>query len=277
MNGATYLVRAWIPDRPGALGQVASRIGAVRGDVVAIEILERGGGRAVDEIVVELPDANLLDMLIREINEVDGVDVENVRLLVGGHVDPGLDALDAAAQLVGAASADELFEALVDHLHRGLSGGWVAVVALEGTELRSGRGDIPAAAWLAAFLEGSRHAARLAAATGPRDIAWAPLAAAKVALIVGRDGTEMSTKQRHQVAALARIADAWLGALASLSECSARLAHPSAQPSRRPLLEQVPSLPGQVLGPVLPMPGNARGLDATSGTVDQRGGGPGRG
>ena len=53
MNGATYLVRAWIPDRPGALGQVASRIGAVRGDVVAIEILERGGGRAVDEIVDE--------------------------------------------------------------------------------------------------------------------------------------------------------------------------------------------------------------------------------
>ena len=132
MNGATYLVRAWIPDRPGALGQVASRIGGVRSDVVAIEILERGGGRAVDEIVVELPDASRLDMLIREINEVDGVDVEDVRLLVGGHVDPGLDALDAAAQLV-------------------------------------------------------------AAATGPRDIAWAPLAAAKVALIVGRDGTEVTT------------------------------------------------------------------------------------
>ena len=195
---------------------MASRIGAVRGDVVAIEILERGGGRAVDEIVVELPDASRLDMLIREINEVDGVDVEDVRLLVGGHVDPGLDALDDAAQLV-------------------------------------------------------------AAATGPRDIAWAPLAAAKVALIVGRDGTEVSTKQRHQVAALARIADAWLGALATLSECSARLAHPSAQPSRHPLLEQVPSLPVPVPGPVLPMPGNARGPDATSGTVDRRGGGPGRG
>ena len=29
-----FVVRVWLPDRPGALGQVASRIGAVRGDVV---------------------------------------------------------------------------------------------------------------------------------------------------------------------------------------------------------------------------------------------------
>ncbi|MEY4175069.1 MAG: hypothetical protein RI900_2234, partial [Actinomycetota bacterium] len=42
----TFVVRVWLPDRPGALGQVASRVGAVRGDVVGIEILERGGGSA---------------------------------------------------------------------------------------------------------------------------------------------------------------------------------------------------------------------------------------
>ena len=40
----TYVVRMWLPDRPGALGQVASRIGAVRGEIVGIDILERGGG-----------------------------------------------------------------------------------------------------------------------------------------------------------------------------------------------------------------------------------------
>ena len=47
---ATYVVRLWLPDRPGALGQVASRIGAVHGDVVGIEILERGGGSAIDDL-----------------------------------------------------------------------------------------------------------------------------------------------------------------------------------------------------------------------------------
>ena len=55
----TYVVRMWLPDRPGALGQVASRIGAVRGEIVGIEILERGGGRAIDELVVDLPEPGL--------------------------------------------------------------------------------------------------------------------------------------------------------------------------------------------------------------------------
>jgi len=33
------LVRVWLPDRPGALGLVASRIGAVDGDIVGIDVL----------------------------------------------------------------------------------------------------------------------------------------------------------------------------------------------------------------------------------------------
>jgi hypothetical protein len=44
----TYVVRLWLPDRPGALGLVATRIGAVRGDVLSIEIIERDGGQAID-------------------------------------------------------------------------------------------------------------------------------------------------------------------------------------------------------------------------------------
>ncbi len=88
----TYVARIWIDDRPGALGQVASRIGGLQGDVVGIEILERGGGRAVDELVIELPDPTSVDRLIREINEVDGAAVEEIRLLEGP-ADAGLDAL----------------------------------------------------------------------------------------------------------------------------------------------------------------------------------------
>ena len=40
-----YLIRVHFPDRPGALGAVASRIGSVGGDVVSIDILERAKGR----------------------------------------------------------------------------------------------------------------------------------------------------------------------------------------------------------------------------------------
>jgi len=74
-----YVVRIRLPDRPGALGQVASRIGAVGGDIVAIDILERAGGRAIDEFVVELDGDHLVELLRAEIHEVDGVEVEGVR------------------------------------------------------------------------------------------------------------------------------------------------------------------------------------------------------
>lgn len=74
-----YVVRIRLPDRPGALGQVASRIGAVGGDIVAIDILDRSEGRAVDEFVVELAGEHLVDLLSSEIHEVDGALVEDVR------------------------------------------------------------------------------------------------------------------------------------------------------------------------------------------------------
>ena len=59
---AGYVVRIALPDRPGALGLVASRIGAVGGDIVAINILERDEGHAVDEFVVEIGGQHLVEL-----------------------------------------------------------------------------------------------------------------------------------------------------------------------------------------------------------------------
>ena len=87
------MVRVWMPDRPGALGQVASRIGAVRGDVLAIEILEHGAGRAIDELSVRLPDASVLDLLAAEVSAVEGVDVESIRAVDEDRADPSLAAV----------------------------------------------------------------------------------------------------------------------------------------------------------------------------------------
>src|SRR5438876_4709144 len=103
-----FVMRVWLPDRPGALGAVASRIGAVRGDVVGIDILERGAGRAIDELIVELPDESLLPLLLAEISAVDGVDVEDVRPAANLLRDPHLAALETAAMLVGAETVSEL-------------------------------------------------------------------------------------------------------------------------------------------------------------------------
>jgi len=78
---ARFLLQIRLPDRPGGLGAVASRIGAVGGDIVAVDILTRGGEHAVDEFVIELAGDHLVSLLLSEIHEVDGVDVVEVRPL----------------------------------------------------------------------------------------------------------------------------------------------------------------------------------------------------
>ena len=108
---------------------MASRIGAVRGDLVGIEILERGAGRAIDELMVELPDEALVPLLITEIAQVDGVDVEDVRPATASLIDARLDALETAAVLVGQESVNSLLDALALHATHDFQGDWAAIVA----------------------------------------------------------------------------------------------------------------------------------------------------
>jgi hypothetical protein len=202
----TYIVRIWVPDRPGALGAVASRIGAVRGDVVGIEILERGAGRAVDELVVQLPDSSLVALLINEITEVDGVDVEDVRP-APDLPDARLDALDSAAVLVGAASMGELLPGLVACAHRVFESDWAAAVHVDDRTLVAAEGSPPPPAWLAAFVAGSRSSARVAAGDcGPDDAAWSVLDGTSLAVVLGRRGRPFRARERRQLASLTRIA-----------------------------------------------------------------------
>ena len=216
----TFVVRLWLPDRPGALGAVASRIGAVRGDVVGIDILERGAGRVIDELVVELPDAHLVSTLVAEIGEVDGVDVEDVRPSTEHVLDARLDALETAEVLVSATSVDAVCESLVAHAARDFEAQWCVLTGFDAAEPSVSIGAPPAGPWLRAFVAGSRYSVdRLpvdddaepsdpqSGEQGPDDVAWAPLPAAERALVLGRRGRPLRTRERHQLAALARIAD----------------------------------------------------------------------
>lgn len=223
----TYVVRVWLPDRPGALGAVASRIGAVRGDVVGIDILETGEGVAVDELVVRLPQGSLVDLLVDEVQEVDGVVVEDVRVVGEAGRDPRLDALETAAILCGADTMDELLQALVVHGSRTLGAEWTAVVDLCGGDVRVTAGPAPTEAWLAAFVAGAR-AGGDDQPTGAEDVAWAPLPGVDLALVAGRRDTPFRAKERRQVAALARVA----GTRArEVGRTRSRRAHPSTTPS----------------------------------------------
>jgi hypothetical protein len=221
----TYVVRVWLPDRPGALGAVASRIGAVRGDVVGIEILERGGGRAVDDLVVQLPDEGLVELLVTEMTQVDGVDVEDVRPLADALHDPRLDALESAAQLVAATNGVEILEALCERATATIGAHWAVVVDLQDATAKVEVGAPPSAAWLAAFVAGSRSSARVAAMeAGPDDVLWAPLPAANLALVMGRGGHAFRARERRSAAALARIVDT---RFREITTHATRMNHPS--------------------------------------------------
>ncbi|MDQ2728405.1 MAG: hypothetical protein M3Y91_11205 [Actinomycetota bacterium] len=205
----SFVVRVWVPDRPGALGAVASRIGAVRGDLVGIDILERGAGRAIDELIVDLPEEALVPLLISEIGEVDGVDVEDVRPASAAFVDPRLDALESAAFLVERVNVADLLDALARRSTRDLQADWAAVLDPAGTAPTVTVGDAPPAPWLQAFVAGSRAAVPTGDDGGPDDVAWAQMSSTEgdAVIVLGRRGRPFRARERRQLAALARIVD----------------------------------------------------------------------
>jgi hypothetical protein len=220
----TYILRVWMPDRPGALGALASRIGAVGGDVTGIDILERGAGRAIDELVVELPDDALVELLVTEIHQVDGVDIESLRPAAEALHDPRVDALETAALLVGAPTPSAAIEELCVHGVRTVGAHWGVVLDMANGSIISEVGDCPSAAWIAAFVAGSQSSAHVSDGdAGPSDVVWAPLPAAGRALVMGRNGESFRARERRQAAALARIVDTRFRELTA----AARQQHPS--------------------------------------------------
>jgi hypothetical protein len=71
-------IRIRVPDRPGSLGRVARILGAAGADVVQMNVLERDGGRALDDFTVAWPARASIDRLIAGLGCIPGVDVEGV-------------------------------------------------------------------------------------------------------------------------------------------------------------------------------------------------------
>ena len=202
----TVVVRVWLPDRPGALGQVASRIGAVRGDVLGIEILEQGADRVVDELTIALPSAELVPLLTREVDAVDGVSVEDVRTVDLDRVDPNLAALAAGAAMAEAAPEERL-DVLCAAVQRLVEADWTVV--LHGQDVIAQVGESPQVGWLMAFLAGSEHLNEVDEAL-PGDLVWGHLLTSGLTVAAGRADRVIHERERVRVSLLARLADALL-------------------------------------------------------------------
>jgi ACT domain-containing protein len=199
------VVRVWLPDRPGALGLVASRIGAIGADIVGVDVLERSEHVAVDEFAVTLESEDLVKLLVREIEEVDGASVEQWER-VERFPDP-LDALETIEHVSAAGDVDDLVSRLTARVRAEFNADWAAVLR-ESVLVATAGDQVPGPSVLHAVASGVSASPAVAAGdSGPDDLAVAPLAAHGSFLLVGRVGHPFRRRERRQLLALARVAD----------------------------------------------------------------------
>jgi len=211
-----YLIRVQLPDRPGALGAVASRIGSVGGDVVSIDILQRDNGVVVDELGVGLAGDHLLGLLRDEILEVDGVSIEALRPVGGALPDRHAELLDIATELFTQTSSDALLDHLASRVQRSLVADFAAIVDADTTRVTSKHGDAPdddevrAMALWAVAPTSAPVGADMTGGDGvdpSPGVAAAELVRAGVVLVVGRSTPVFRTRERQWIAIMAELAD----------------------------------------------------------------------
>ena len=120
----SYLLRIVLPDRPGALGAVATALGAAGADILSVDVIQRGSGSAIDDLVLELAPDRLADSLVSAAATVPGVQVESIRPY-HGQIDPHreLELLDALA-----AHPNQSLTVLADGVARVFRAGWALVL-----------------------------------------------------------------------------------------------------------------------------------------------------
>jgi hypothetical protein len=120
-------VRVTLPDRPGALGQVARTLGVAGADIVQVVVLERLGGRAIDDFTVVWPGASRVERLLAGLAAIPGVQVDGVWRAIGAPVSGGHDA-ELLAQV--AANPQDGIATLVDAVPGLLAADWAAAAVV---------------------------------------------------------------------------------------------------------------------------------------------------
>jgi hypothetical protein len=128
-------VRITLPDRPGSLAQVTRVLGEAGADITQVTVLDRGEGRAVDDITVFCPDDTPKETLVKGLHGVDGVAVDGVwttREAPGTY--PELEILKYITT-----AGDRALTTLVDSLPVLFSADWAATAAEQGVVYASWR------------------------------------------------------------------------------------------------------------------------------------------
>lgn len=201
----TFIVRLWLPDVPGTLGRVAAAIGQTSGDVTGIEILERGAGMAIDELLVELPDADRVEAMIAAIALVEGVAIEDVHPVAPDRSDQSVLALEVAASIMESPVAERM-QHLCAQVRYMLEGEWCAVLPAGSRQPLAVSGEVPDLGWVVAFLEGTRHLDDGEVTQGTLDdVAWAWISDINGAIVCQRRRGTFRWRERQHLRLIARI------------------------------------------------------------------------
>ncbi|MFC5996657.1 ACT domain-containing protein [Pseudonocardia hispaniensis] len=218
----SFLLRVVLPDRPGSLGAVATALGDAGVDILGVDVVERSGGQAVDDLTVELPPGRPPDVLISAAEAVPGVQVESVRPYVG-RLDTHRE-LELVDEIAGDPAHG--LQQLTDEMPRLFRAGWALIVVREGgrawrlaqssaaPETRAG--DLP---WLplskAMVIDPQVHWVPVPWRALDTELAAAPFgpASSAQALVVGRPGGPVFRRSElARLTHLAGIVTAVLGA-----------------------------------------------------------------
>lgn len=207
-------MRIWLPDAPGVLGAVAAEIGAVQGNVVGLEVLEREAGVAIDELVVELPDeAGAVDAVCRGVRKVPGVGVEEVTELFTAAPDREDTVLTAATAIVAAATPTAALSALTGRLMALFDLTWLALADEEWRGFVEAHGqDVPSVQWVAAFAQGSRSGSDPANDTTRSGVFVEPITDVGLTVCGGRP-VAIRRRERREIAMLVMVAARFVLAL----------------------------------------------------------------
>ena len=153
---------------------------------------------------------------MKELSEVDGARIEDIRDMSDAPVDARLQALEAARSLAEA-PAGAVHERLCDHVRTDTGADWAACIDLEVTAVVAAVGPTPPLDWLTAYTVGAIAASNGAAARDGRDVAptaelddtiCLPIGGPASALTVGRTGRAFRRRERSALVLLTDLAAA---------------------------------------------------------------------
>lgn len=197
MRVPSYLLRVQLEDRPGSLGSLAVALGSVGADILSLDVVERGTGYAIDDLVVDLPQGSMPDTLITAAENLSGVYVDSIRPHIGlleAHRE--LELIDHVA---AAHSKADRLRVLAEEAPRVLRVSWCVVVraTATGVERIAGSRGAPetqarSAPWLplerAAALDGTEDWVPQVWRDMDTTLAAAPLGDHNTAVVLGRPG-----------------------------------------------------------------------------------------